>query len=422
MEDLLNNLTGVAVTEHPNTPYAEHPYFALYKAKRTGSSQEERRKRVLDARKEARYDLLNHLRNIEEENAGSEGSSSDDSMECEKERVCYRRPKKYRNFLMLSEWLVDIPEDFAASYLSVQCPVGKRSLIVSARGRTRAYTKAGVMVNQFPSLLPGGCYHSKRKGYALLDCIWSEKEKTFFILDLVVWLNQSIMECETLFRFEWLKSRMLEETPDATEISKYNPYRFVPLPYYDCSPQTLTRLVNEPLPFSLDGILFYHKESHYTHGPTPLVGWLKAYMFPEILGINQVAQVHLSERPAKYISLPAHIQYGKDRQQQKQEALNRKMEVSTENNKSPKEKTKKVRDVKENQEETSTWWEFSMEVSTENKKNPKAKSKVKDFKNNKGNNLEMMMEVSSENSKNQKGKKKEKTKESSGNKIETMVS
>lgn len=32
----------------------------------------------------ARYDLLNHLRNIEEENAGSEGSSSDDSMECEK--------------------------------------------------------------------------------------------------------------------------------------------------------------------------------------------------------------------------------------------------------------------------------------------------------------------------------------------------
>ncbi|XP_047498749.1 snurportin-1-like isoform X2 [Penaeus chinensis] len=390
MEDLLNNLTGVAVTEHPNTPYAEHPYFALYKAKRTGSSQEERRKRVLEARKEARYDLVNHLRNIEEENAGSEASSSDDSMEYKKERVCYKKPKKYRNFLMLSEWLVDVPEDFATSYLSVLCPVGKRSLIVSAMGRTRAYTKAGIMVNQFPSLLPGGCYHSKRKGYALLDCIWSEKEKTFFILDLVVWLNQSIMECETLFRFEWLKSRMLEETPDAAEISKYNPYRFVPLPYYDCSPQTLTRLVNEPLPFPvpLDGILFYHKESHYTHGPTPLVGWLKAYMFPEILGINQVEQVHLSQRPAKYISLPAHIQYGKDKQQEKQEALNRKMEVSA-----------------------------------ENKKNPKVKSKkVKDAKDNKGNNLEMMMEVSSENSKNQKKKKKEKNKESSGNQIEAMTS
>lgn len=418
MEDLLNNLTGVSVTEHLNTPYAEHPYFALYKAKRTGSSQEERRKRVLDARKEARYDLLSHLRNIEEENVGSEGSSSDDSMECEKERVCYRRPKKYRNFLMMSEWLVDVPEDFAASYLSVLCPVGKRTLIVSARGRTRAYTKAGIMVNQFPSQLPGGCYYSKRKGYALLDCIWSETEKTYFVLDLVVWLNQSIMECETLFRFEWAKSRILEETPDATEISKYNPYRFVPLPHYDCSPETLTRLVNKPLPFRvpLDGILFYHKESHYTHGPTPLVGWLKAYMFPEILGINQVAQVHISERPAKYISLPAHIQYGKDRQQQKQEALNRKMEVSDENNKSPKEKSKKVKDVKENQENTSDM----MEVSAEHKKNPKGKSKkIKDVKEKSS---EMMMEVSSENSKNRKGRKKEKVKESPGNKIETMVS
>ena len=65
--------------------------------------------------------------------------------------------------------------------------------------------------------------------------------------------------------------------------------RFERLPYYDSSPETLAKLFGESgqLPFSvdLDGILFYNNETHYTHGPTPLVGWLKAFMLPEILGL-----------------------------------------------------------------------------------------------------------------------------------------
>ena len=36
----------------------------------------------------------------------------------------------------------------------------------------------------------------------------------------------------------------------------------------------------------MDGVLFYHKEAHYFPGVTPLVGWLKAYMLPEILNIQ----------------------------------------------------------------------------------------------------------------------------------------
>ena len=36
----------------------------------------------------------------------------------------------------------------------------------------------------------------------------------------------------------------------------------------------------------IDGILFYHKQAHYNSGNTPLVGWLKVYMIPEIIGVN----------------------------------------------------------------------------------------------------------------------------------------
>jgi len=36
----------------------------------------------------------------------------------------------------------------------------------------------------------------------------------------------------------------------------------------------------------IDGLLFYHNESHYLPGRTPLVGWLKAFMLPDILGVQ----------------------------------------------------------------------------------------------------------------------------------------
>lgn len=327
MEDLLSSFGGVEVTARPNNPHAEHPHFALYKAKTTGSSQNERRKMVLHARKEARYDLLSMVRNLDEVES-EVNDASEENMDCEQVRTCYARPKKFRNFLMLSEWLVDVPEDFASTYLAVPCPVGKRCLVLSARGRTRAYAKSGVMVREFPSMLPGGNRHHSPRGFALLDCIWSEVDKTYYVLDLVMWLNQSIIECETLFRFEWLKSRIEEEAPEVQETSRLNPVRFLRVPYYDCSPETLQRLMAEELPFSvsLDGVLFYHKESHYTHGNTPLVGWLKGYMFPEILGVP-VPEFVTGERPVKYINLPCHIQYGKEKRNAKKNE--EKMDVSS---------------------------------------------------------------------------------------------
>lgn len=36
----------------------------------------------------------------------------------------------------------------------------------------------------------------------------------------------------------------------------------------------------------VDGLLFYHRQTHYTPGSTPLVGWLRPYMVTDILGID----------------------------------------------------------------------------------------------------------------------------------------
>lgn len=68
--------------------------------------------------------------------------------------------------------------------------------VPSCQGRTRAYAKSGVMVREFPSMLPGGNHQIRQRGFALLDCIWSEVNKTYYVLDLIMWLNQSILESE----------------------------------------------------------------------------------------------------------------------------------------------------------------------------------------------------------------------------------
>lgn len=36
----------------------------------------------------------------------------------------------------------------------------------------------------------------------------------------------------------------------------------------------------------VDGLLFYHRQTHYTPGSTPLVGWLRPYMVVDILGME----------------------------------------------------------------------------------------------------------------------------------------
>lgn len=35
----------------------------------------------------------------------------------------------------------------------------------------------------------------------------------------------------------------------------------------------------------MDGLLFYHKQTHYSPGSTPLVGWLRPYMVSDVLGV-----------------------------------------------------------------------------------------------------------------------------------------
>ena len=62
-----------------------------------------------------------------------------------KKKVPRRRVHPYRNQLMLSEWLVDVPPDFAENWHMTVCPVGKRSLVVASKRTTTAYSRTGTV-------------------------------------------------------------------------------------------------------------------------------------------------------------------------------------------------------------------------------------------------------------------------------------
>ncbi|MEE6528178.1 hypothetical protein FKM82_030189, partial [Ascaphus truei] len=74
-------------------------------------------------------------------------------------------------------------------------------------------------------------------------------------------------------------------------------FKFVGLQSFPCSLDTVQQVLTQEFPYKVDGLLFYHKHTHYTPGSTPLVGWLRPYMAPEILGFPAPAGP-LAEKPA----------------------------------------------------------------------------------------------------------------------------
>ncbi|KAG8440286.1 hypothetical protein GDO86_006157 [Hymenochirus boettgeri] len=303
MDALTDALAGsFTVSSNLNSPSAPHPRLSQYKSKYSSLEQSERRRKLLELQRAKRLDYVNHARRLAEDDWTLKEEERADHEEVEEEEMDVdpgkKLPRHYSNQLMLSEWLIEIPSDLSELWLLVVCPIGKRSLIVASRGSTAAYTKSGYCVNRFPSLLPGGNRHNSSSGkdYTILDCIYNEETRTYYILDVMCWRGHPVYDCQTEFRFYWLQSK-LQEQEGLCDISKRNPFKFVDLQNFPCSLESVQNVMIQEFPYKVDGFLFYHKHTHYTPGSTPLVGWLRPYMVPEILGFP-VPLCPLAQKPA----------------------------------------------------------------------------------------------------------------------------
>ncbi|KAJ8790257.1 hypothetical protein J1605_021334 [Eschrichtius robustus] len=263
MEELSQALaSSFSVSQDLNSAAAPHPRLSQYKSKYSSLEQSERRRRLLELQKSKRLDYVNHARRLAEDDwTGTESEEEEEKKDDEEMDIDTGKklPKLYANQLMLSEWLIDVPSDLGQEWIVVVCPVGKRALIVAARGSTSAYTKSGYCVNRFSSLLPGGNRRNSAttKDYTILDCIYSEVNQTYYVLDVMCWRGHPFYDCQSV---GGLLAGKIAGEGDAALCRRHKEEK-------------------------VDGLLFYHKQTHYSPGSTPLVGWLRPYMVSDVLGV-----------------------------------------------------------------------------------------------------------------------------------------
>ncbi|KAJ8736441.1 hypothetical protein PYW08_007097 [Mythimna loreyi] len=287
-------------------------FDGLYKNNdRELENQEERRKEMLHFQKTNRSILTDKFRGVlglveavEESNIFQE------------ERIAYRpqiyvagfNRAAYKDVLMQSEWMIEKPHDFHENWYVVPCPKGIRTLVVASQGKTKLYSRDGSLVRTCQSALPGGNPFSGRNSRCcILDGFLTNSTSTFFILDLLAWNSHLMADGETEFRHYWMLTQ-LEEMPDLGKCTKENQLKFKIIPKVPCDRENFQEFMMRFPHFpncvpKLDGLLFYHKKTHYISGRTPLVGWLYPYMVPEVFGQDiKINQVYMMERPENYVN------------------------------------------------------------------------------------------------------------------------
>uniref|UniRef100_A0AC34GQ26 Snurportin-1 n=1 Tax=Panagrolaimus sp. ES5 TaxID=591445 RepID=A0AC34GQ26_9BILA len=301
--DLMNtssSLNDYAATER-------HPRFDNYKnVAKIASSQNERRAEHRERQRSRRNDAYDRQRPMLEDDDGEDDVESiiGTSMEAEetanpfqlqrKAAIC----KRYKDQLMLSEWLIDIPNELHGSWTVVASPKGKRCLVIAKDGITKVYSKHGFCLDQFKSGIPGG--GAAGHGKTILDCIRHPKnKKQFYILDLIYANMMSFCEVEAVIRLNQLEALAEEIIINSKRIRGGKTPIFTVPPRCPCNVEEMAKMMAEPMSFDLDGLLYYSNDGWYTPGYTPLVGWLEPWMLPEVLNVP----IHESYK-AKENSLP----------------------------------------------------------------------------------------------------------------------
>lgn len=109
------------------------------------------------------------------------------------------------------------------------------------------------------------------------------------------------------FRFYWIHTKF-EEKPEISSKTERNRYPFLLLPVIPCVRETVEASLMKDDEYwnPLDGLLFYHKQGFYTPKVSPLVGWLKPFMIPEVLKFN-VSDSLMQKKPISYVNIQHHL-------------------------------------------------------------------------------------------------------------------
>lgn len=289
------------------------------------ASQEKRRIQLLKTHKLQRAEAQDSLRGIEDVVIEKFAENKTDSRNFKR---TYKQKYGIPYHLQQAEWFKSRPRDLEDWFI-VPYPKGMRCLVIAFGGRTEVYSKKGHLITSFKSYLPGGGLNVYSKNrLTILDCVQIEKNKRYQVLDAPVCGCQELLTCEASFRFYWTKSRIEEwEENGNFEV------RFQVPNFYDMSKEVDVIYCFEKFPFwedtELDAFMFYHKESSYTCGVTPLVGWLYPFMIKEVLGYH-VNESYEALKPEGYLDAKSYMAIFDAELKGKRKAWRRRRKVDVE--------------------------------------------------------------------------------------------
>ncbi|RNA37132.1 snurportin-1 [Brachionus plicatilis] len=188
MDDLTSSVNSILVSEDDNSLSTQsHPRLDIYKKKSSFiSNQAERRRAQLLEQKKKRESKVESLRfrpstpSVQKKTTPTKKSNTN---------------SLYSNQLMFSEWLIEVPNDLDQNWIMAVCPVGKRCLVVASEGITSVYNKVGKLITKHSSRLPGG-YKESKTDYTILDCVYNDPLRTYYILDCLCWKSHPIIDSE----------------------------------------------------------------------------------------------------------------------------------------------------------------------------------------------------------------------------------
>ncbi|CAH8485722.1 unnamed protein product [Dicrocoelium dendriticum] len=307
---------GVAVDNERGT----HPRMSLYKNLGRAIDQERRWRSELAItnRKNKRQALIDCSRGLQI--FGPQGGNKTDVSHPWASKASSFTGSSWRSFsrkLMLAEWLLFMPPEFATSYCMVPCPKGRHVLVCAAKAKTIVYSRTGAPLLELTSRLPGGGLgqsDNQNDTYStLLDCIMlsssaadpltceSHEANTEVVVFKVLDLIQFRCTCYTHLPFHerslWLRHYL---RPQIEEYHENDPVRFEVLPSYACDTVSMNAVMSNACEYDVDGFLFYHQDVRYKPGATPLVGWLKPYMMPEWFPDLHVHESYMKDIPVDY--------------------------------------------------------------------------------------------------------------------------
>eukprot|EP00891_Asterochloris_glomerata_P005970 jgi/Astpho2/5970/fgenesh1_pm.00080_%23_39_t len=150
-------------------------------------------------------------------------------------------------------------------------PDGRRCLVIASNCWTVSRLRTGRVLHSFPSPLPGGSTASSSgaDSFSILDCVFHEPQQTYYIVDVMCWQGYILYDCAAEFRLYWLTAKMAESCMGSTATAQQQ-YKFMAVPTAPCTPGALQEAYAGPVPFQRDGLIFLHKEGHYSLDSTPL--------------------------------------------------------------------------------------------------------------------------------------------------------